>query len=336
VEGKGKLVPPPTTHRLPPATPRWYVNGQGQTMVVLPGPVEFLMGSPPTEEGRNAVELQHRRRIGRTFALAAKPVTVQEFRRFVEANQLEAWFEGGGEVAPLMKRYNPSENGPAILVDWYRAAAYCNWLSEREGIPPEQWCYETNAQRLSQEKVSATVLLLLQGHPLRAAASASYFLEDRQPQVTGLRKDYLSLPGYRLPTEAEWEYACRAGAVTIRSYGEMEDLLPRYGWYLKDSGDRTWPVGSKKPNDLGLFDMHGNVFSWCQERFYGDYPAPKDGQIVDDKEDVLSISSTGSRVLRGGSFGDQATDVRCAHRFGLVPSLRSILVGFRPARTITP
>jgi formylglycine-generating enzyme required for sulfatase activity len=281
---------------------QWYVNGQGQTMVVIPGPVEFVMGSPPTEEGRAGFESQHKRRIGRTFALAAKAVTVREFRRFLKENKLEAWFEGGGQVAALMKRYSPDEDGPIILVDWYTAAAYCNWLSKREGIPEPQWCYQTNPQG----------------------------------QVTALRAKYLSLQGYRLPTEAEWEYACRAGAVTSRYYGETEELLPRYGWYLKNAGERTRPVGSKKPNDLGLFDMYGNVNTWCQERFKEDYPAPKDGGAIEDKEDVIIIVPTTVRVLRGGSFGNRASLVRCAHRNWDVPSYRNNLVGLRPARTFTP
>jgi hypothetical protein len=109
-------------------------------MVVIPGPVEFLMGSPPTENGREAgQESQHKRRIGRPYALAAKAVTVREFRQFLKENKLEAWFDAGGQAAPLMKRYGPDENGPAILMDWYEAAAYCNWLSQQDGIPEDQW-----------------------------------------------------------------------------------------------------------------------------------------------------------------------------------------------------
>jgi formylglycine-generating enzyme required for sulfatase activity len=315
------------------APPQWYVNAQGQTMVVIPGPVQFRMGSPSTEEGREAVESQHKRRIGRTFVLAAKSVTVSEFRRFLRANQLEAWFELGGEFTPEMQRRSLEENGPINCVDWYRAALYCNWLSEQDGIPPEQWCYETNAQSLSREKLSAAVLLLLQRHPLVAVGSSSYFSVDRPLQVTGLRKDYLSLTGYRLPMESEWEYACRAGAVTSWYYGETEELLHNYGWYMKNSGERTRPVGSKKPNDLGLFDMHGNVHTWCQERYLGDYPIARNGEALEDKEAIYSINIQNFPVLRGGSFNYYASRVRCAYRFWYVPSTRYANIGFRPART---
>jgi formylglycine-generating enzyme required for sulfatase activity len=321
------------------ARPQWYVNSQGQTMVVIPGPVEFLMGSPPTEAGRLPQEKQHQRRIGRTFALAAKPVTVRDFRQFVKENELEAWFEVDGQTPLLwMKRHSPDEDCPMILVDWYRAAAYCNWLSQQDGIPEDQWCFETNARKLSQEKMSVYGSLLLPQHPLTRAANTSHFsfLLDQQLQVTALKKNYLSLHGYRLPTEAEKEYACRAGAVTSRYYGETDELLAQYGWYQQNSKDRTWPVGVKKPTDLGLFDMHGNVWNWCQENFKGDYAVSKGSTALEDGEDSLQIVSTNSPVLRGGSFGNQALYVRSAYRIRNVPSLRTNDVGFRPARTFTP
>jgi formylglycine-generating enzyme required for sulfatase activity len=302
-------------------------------MVVIPGPVEFRMGSPAAEEGRMPNEAQHRRRISRTFALAAKAVTVREFGRFLRENRLEGWFEAGGQAAPQMKRTSPDEGGPVILVDWYTAAAYCNWLSRRDGIPEEQWCYETSADKLSREKVSVFATLLLPHHPLAGAAGA--ILLDRRPQVTAMRKNYLGLRGYRLPTEAEMEYACRAGAVTSRHYGEAEGLLAEYGWYLPNSGDRARPVGRKKPNDLGLFDTHGNVWNWCQDS-YKSYPTPEGGEIIEDKEDLVSILSGTHRVLRGGSFANYASVVRCADRGWYAPAVRNGFVGFRPARTLTP
>jgi formylglycine-generating enzyme required for sulfatase activity len=269
--------------------PRWYVNGQGQTMVVIPGPVEFRMGSPVTEEGRGS-ETQHQRRIGRSFALAAKAVTKEQYLRF------QPKFSHS-----QMMRY-PDPTCPIGGVVWYEAAAYCNWLSKEEGIAEEQWCYET----------------------------------DLQGRVTKLKENYLSLTGYRLPTEAEVEYATRAGAVTSRHYGETEELLERYGWYFKNGKERTWPVGSKKPNDLGLFDLHGSVYTWCQERYKGAYPTSKGDERIEDKEDDLSIKSTDYRVLRGGSFLNQASLVRSAFRSRIVPTYRGDLVGFRPARTFTP
>jgi formylglycine-generating enzyme required for sulfatase activity len=198
-----------------------------------------------------------------------------------------------------MKKYSPDENGPIILVNWYMAAAYCNWLSKQEGIREEQWCYQTNAR----------------GN-------------------VALKAKYLSLQGYRLPTEAEWEYACRAGAVTSRYYGESEDLLGKYAWYLSNSKARSWPVGSRKPNDLGLFDMHGNVWNWCQERYKG-YSAAKGDEAIEDEEDDLSIG-TASRVLRGGSFDGLASFVRSADRVSSVPTNRDNSNGFRPSRTFTP
>src|SRR5262249_12388227 len=149
---------------------------------------------------------------------------------------------------------------------------------------------------------------------------------DPQGRVTKLQAKYLSLTGYRLPTEAEWEYACRAGAVTSRSYGETVELLGKYGWYDQNSKGRTWAGGSKKPNDLGLFDLHGNVYTWCQESLKG-YPAPKDDGAFEDKEDFVSIQLSISRVLRGGSFTNPASLVRCADRLRDVPTNRLVNVG---------
>ncbi len=270
------------------APPQWYVNGQGQTMVVIPGPVEFLMGSPPTERDRYESEVQHKKRIGRTFALAAKPVTMAEYRVFNKTY---------GINDSVISKVTPSINCPVVATSWYQAAAYCNWLSKQENIREEEWCYEM----------------------------------DAKGQVTKLKANYLSLTGYRLPTEAEMEYATRAGATTARYYGETEELLPKYAWYLKNSQEKTWPVGSLNPNDFGFFDLQGNVFSWCQES----YKAYPQGILTsEDREDGLVIVATTSRVLRGGSFISLASNVRSAYRNSDVPTNRINSFGFRPARTL--
>jgi formylglycine-generating enzyme required for sulfatase activity len=148
-----------------------------------------------------------------------------------------------------------------------------------------------------------------------------------------LRKNYLSLSGYRLPTEAEMEYATRAGAVTSRYFGETEELLPKYAWYTKNSKEQTWPVGSLKPNDFGLFDVQGNAYTWCQESYRG-YPAGKVYEAAEDREDGLVLLPTERRVLRGGSFNYRASGVRSAFLVSYVPTYRSDVNGFRVARTL--
>jgi formylglycine-generating enzyme required for sulfatase activity len=127
------------------------------------------------------------------------------------------------------------------------------------------------------------------------------------------------------------EYATRAGALTSRYYGETEELLSKYAWYNKNSQERTWPVGSLKPNDLGLFDVQGNVFTWCQESFKR---YPQGEEVSEDKENVLTTVSTNSRVLRGGSFIVQASNVRSANRNANAPTTRSYTNGFRLASTL--
>jgi formylglycine-generating enzyme required for sulfatase activity len=152
--------------------------------------------------------------------------------------------------------------------------------------------------------------------------------------------------GFRLPTEAEWEYACRAGTTTAFYTGAITETgrdrkdpnLDVAGWYGYNSGDRSgwhsdWKdnnhgtkrVGLKKPNAWGLYDMHGNVWEWCAD-WYGDYPS---GSVNDPKG-----PSTGSyRVLRGGSWDGSAGYCRSADRGRGTPARRSLSLGFRLCRT---
>jgi formylglycine-generating enzyme required for sulfatase activity len=337
VQGKGKLTPHPTQHA-PPAnrhdapptnrhpSPGWYVNSQGQTMVVIAGPVEFLMGSPATEAGRNPpVELQHRKRIGQTFALAAKSVTLEQFRKFNP-------YYGIGEI----ERWARTPDSPIIGTDWYQAAEYCNWLSKQEGLPESQWCYEPVRDPKAMPALAAGSLALLAAGLGPLTATCALFPGRSEPEYKEgmkLARNYLQRTGYRLPTEAEIEYATRAGALTSRYFGETEDLLEKYAWYIRNSHDRTWPVGSKKPNDLGFFDIQGMVFTWCQEAFKN-YPQTKANEITDDTEDALTIKSLDTRMVRGASFINPAEHVRSAFRHAYAPALRHYPVGFRPARTL--
>ena len=132
---------------------------------------------------------------------------------------------------------------------------------------------------------------------------------------------------YRLPTEAEWEYACRAGTTTRFHFGDDESQLGEYAWFYGNADsigeDYAHSVGQKKPNPFGLYDMHGNVDEWCGDWFDSDYYASS------PLRDPRGPSSGSSRVLRGGSWYDAPNLVRCALRYGSTPGNRSDLFGFR-------
>jgi formylglycine-generating enzyme required for sulfatase activity len=131
-----------------------------------------------------------------------------------------------------------------------------------------------------------------------------------------------SANGYRLPTEAEWEYACRAGTTT--AYNTGASITDNMGWYRENSGDTTHPVGQKPANAWGLYDMHGNVREWCWD-WYGDYSD-------EAQTDPMGAPSGSDRVPRGGSWYNSAQYVRSASRNYYSLSDRDYGLGFRVAR----
>jgi serine/threonine protein kinase/formylglycine-generating enzyme required for sulfatase activity len=284
---------------LPAGRRNWFVTpGQSLTMTVIRGPQEFLIGTPifnPNDINWN--EYPHRVRIPRSFAIAAKEVTVAQFRRFLDDTPKVK------QKHTYQELKSPVPEGPILEVTWFQAAQFCNWLSRQDGIPRDQWCYP-DAGELDYGAV--------------------------------LPDDYLQRTGYRLPTEAEWEFASRAGATTSRFYGTAEDMLKEYAWFSKNSNTRTFPVGQLKPNDLGLFDIYGNAMEWCQDE--GDkYPRLSADQVRTDAEvrgDDLKITRAQPRVLRGGSFFYLGRSVRSAFRDYYRPNAGIMYVGIRPARTM--
>jgi formylglycine-generating enzyme required for sulfatase activity len=275
---------------------RWFVNEQGQTFAVIDGPSEFRMGSTDREPERNpSTETLRRIAIPRRFAIASKEVTVEQFQQFLKGH---APFD---MPSGTLSQYSPAGDGPWVGVTWYGAAAYCNWLSQQEGISEDQWCY--------------------------------------QPKKGGSYEEGMTIPanvlerrGYRLPTEAEWEYACRAGTMTSRYYGLSTELLGRYGWYQRNSEDKAWPCGILLPNDLGLFDMLGNVYEWTQDHNRPDRPSEK-GLFRDIVPASESVSDKMMRLFRGGAFNTTSVDLRSAHRTGEQPLNQSFDYGFRIARS---
>jgi formylglycine-generating enzyme required for sulfatase activity len=197
------------------------------------------------------------------------------------------------------KVYSPTADSPVNSVTWYDAAAYCNWLSEQENIAASDWCYEPG--------------------------DAGYTEGMR------IKPNFAELRGYRLLTEAEWEFGCRGGTQTSRYFGETDRLLGAYAWYTKNSGDELiQPVSALRPNGAGLFGLYGNAFEWCQ-----------DEAVLYSLADVLSVdtsqggevSNDSSRVLRGGSFDNLATNMRSAYLYNDRPDNRDLDLGFRVSRT---
>jgi formylglycine-generating enzyme required for sulfatase activity len=296
-------------------------SAEGLTMASISGPVEFRMGSPETEVGRNPAgdspdEAQHTR-IPRSFAISTHEITVAQFRRFLDAypdvTSRHRYENDSARMDQVMRDFSPDPDGPQIAVTWYEAAMFCNWLSERQGIPQSEWVYSPRMEDIR--------------HGMR------------------LPPDYLRRTGYRLPTEAEWEYAARAGTSTSRYFSDSDSLLGEHAWYSRnppkrksdpvDPNDpqRTSPVGRLKPNPLGLFDVYGNVWEWTQSRVL---PYPGGGVHVDVEDDVLVVSDSAARVRRGGGFPYEAAMMRSAARgtVSAFPFLRRDNVGFRVARTI--
>ena len=276
---------------------RWFVNSQGQAFAVVDGPDEFQMGSPDSEPERSAdTEPVRRIAIPRRYAIATKEVTIEQFQKFVESDNEKFDMPTG-----TLKQHSPSQDGPWLGATWYAAVAYCNWLSQQEGLTEDQWCYVPKK-------------------------GGSYDEGMTIPANFAKRK------GYRLPTEAEWEYACRAGAATSRYYGSSEKLLRHYSCYQQNSGDKALPCGSLLPNDLGLFDMLGNAFEWTQDHNSPERPIVNEVlQDISTKDETLVNELF--RLFRGGAFDTSSSVLRSAYRAGEHPTYSSFDCGFRIART---
>jgi formylglycine-generating enzyme required for sulfatase activity len=217
----------------------------------------------------------------------------------VTVAQFKVFLESTGQAhRPAGDARSPDPAGPSNGLTWYEAAEYCNWLSRVEGL---REIYEPNK-------------------------------EGRYAEGMRIKADALKLSGYRLPTEAEWEYACRAGAKTSRYYGNSPSLLRRYAWFVDYGEELLKPCGSLMPNDLGMFDTLGNTYEWCMGLAINWAP-DRNNRLTDTIDETETVLDSNSRVIRGGSFADRPEESRSAYRDRESPQNRYMTYGFRLART---
>lgn len=257
---------------------------------------EFMMGAPANERDRQPQESQHRVKLTRPFAMADRPISRAMYVHFLQATRgaaaVEQW---STEVHGMV----PTERHPAVGLKWYDAVLFCRWLTAQCGMSESDQCYADPA------------VLKLDAHGYPTDRQWPYYPERR---------------GFRLPTEAEWEYACRAGTITTFSFGSDLTVADAYGWFQGNSAGNLHPTMPLKPTGRGLVSMHGNSAEWCHD-WMGFIPG---GTSIDP----IGVATANCRAIRSGTFLSGAALARSASRAGLPPEFAPPYAGLRLTQTL--
>lgn len=289
-------------HFLPEAATWIYVldPSQSHQNMVLVERGEFLMGAPVSMEYFTPEETpQHEVVISKDYYVQTTEVTWAQWKAVRQWGLLNGYSDISEGSAGRPEDIQSILNYPVVDISWYDIIKWLNAYSEKDGLDP---CYYVD------------------GFVYRSG-KADPVWDDQKT-------------GYRLPTEAEWEFACRGFTATDDYNGSMsqpgcaplDPVLDLIGWYCGNSGDLSKPVAQKYPNGNGLYDMIGNVWEWCWDWGISQYPADSVVDPYGPQEGVV-------RMARGGSWGDIAASCRATFRTGLRPDYDQILFGFRPVRT---
>jgi formylglycine-generating enzyme required for sulfatase activity len=272
--------------------------------------VRYEMGSSPDEWGDQPEELKHQVELG-SYDMSETTVTFYHYSLYCESTG-----RGLASRTPYWGRYG---DHPVVNVSWYDTVEYCIWL---------------NGQREMQSP-----------YQLRQAKGSDIHNEVRSDYLKWLVEWDFNVRGYRLPTEAEWEYAARGGAKTEGTMFSGSNEVGEVGWYWKNSGDnelpdnwsinrildnncRSHPVGEKKSNESGLYDMSGNVFEWCWDWYDSSYYKTCLESGI-SRNPVGPVSGKDGRVLRGGSWRSTSGRCRVTFRNCNYSNNRFNYVGFR-------